>query len=114
MPRTSTSTRVDRFASADQIGNRIARERKQDAAEALRAASLAARRRDAPPKRQADPRDADEPTPAMVQAKIRRSVITPAVITVPCPLGHAPAGQPCVPTARGVCWQRVVARASMR
>ncbi|MCK8468090.1 hypothetical protein M0722_12880 [Microbacterium sp. KSW4-16] len=54
---------------------------------------------------------APEPTPAMVHARIRRTAMVPAIITVPCPNHEAAAGEPCYRLgeggARGVCGPRI-------
>ena len=47
-----------------------------------------------PPARDGHP-EQNEPTPAMVHARIRRTAMVPAIITVPCPVHDAEAGEPC-------------------
>lgn len=53
----------------------------------------------------------NEPTPAMVHARIRRTAMVPAIISVPCPVHDAEAGAPCFVLgergARGVCGPRI-------
>ncbi|MFB4350428.1 hypothetical protein [Microbacterium sp. CR_7] len=59
-----------------------------------------------PPARDGHP-EQYTPTPEMVHARIRRTAMVPAIITVPCPDHDAEVGQPCYVLgergARGVC-----------
>lgn len=69
-----------------------------------------AARVESPPARGGHPNRV-EPTPAMVRARIRRTAMVPAIITVPCPNHDAAVGEPCYllgeDGARGVCGDRI-------
>ncbi len=65
-----------------------------------------------PPAATADPRDVHEPPPERVRERLKQNTLVPSALSVDCPSRHAPAGEHCYGT--GVCWKRVVARASAR
>lgn len=59
-----------------------------------------------------DPRNHEQPPPAVVRERLRRSVLVPSVLTVACPEHGADVGEFCTRTARSVCAERVKRRAA--
>lgn len=100
MPKT---TRI-RSMPLEQIASSIRHEREAERAqrEAERHAAEAAAK---PAHR--DPRNKTAPPSHVVLARLAGRRVVPTALRIPCAAHGAPAGAPCVPTARGVCGPRV-------
>lgn len=61
-----------------------------------------------------DPRNHEQPPPVVVRDRLRRSVLVPSVLTVPCPDHGADVGEFCTRIARSVCAERFKRRAATR
>ena len=62
--------------------------------------------------RSRNPRDREEPSPELVRARVRRTALVPAILTVPCTVHGAPAHEPCYrlsDTGSAVCGPRIEA-----
>jgi hypothetical protein len=101
----------------DQIAERIAREHAEhptlDAMGRPESAESLAKRA-AYERAVSDPRNSVEPTPELIQKRIRTTAVVPSVLTIGCEEHHADAGQYCFTTVRGTCAARVKARAALR
>jgi hypothetical protein len=64
--------------------------------------------------RAADLRNSVEPTSEAIQRRIRTTAMVPSALTIACEEHQAGAGAFCFTAARGVCAERIKARAALR